>query len=179
MLKQLGFLFNADRCIGCNSCTLACLNEHHQDTNESYRRVVLFNNHHFLSISCNHCASPECFRVCPSGAFTKRQDGIVELDNSLCNGCGICVTACPYGAIQYNARKRKVEKCNLCSDQQEKGILPSCVQACTTSALSMINLYEESKYERVKYIEGFVNPRMTQPSMRFVPQKPKKRYWVQ
>ena len=179
MMKQLGFLFNADRCIGCNACALACLNENQQSSNESYRCVTLINNNHFLSIACNHCDSPECFRVCPNNAFTKRQDGIVELDNHLCNGCEICISACPYGAIQYNAKKRKVEKCNLCNLKIESGGVPACVKACTTSALRLINLNNESKYNSVKSIEGFYNPRLTKPSIRFIPQKPKKRYFIE
>ena len=178
MIKQLGFLFTVDRCIGCNACTIACLNENNQSTNVSFRRVKSINNNHFLSISCNHCDSPECFRVCSNNAFTKRQDGIVELNNDLCDGCGICLSACPYGAIQYNPGNRKVEKCNMCNLRQHKGFLPSCVQACTTSALQLIDLYEEPMVKSVTKIDGFFNPRLTKPSIRFIPQKPKKRYWV-
>ncbi|MBM4763514.1 4Fe-4S dicluster domain-containing protein [Bacillus sp. B15-48] len=179
MIKQLGFLFIADRCIGCHACSIACLNENSQSSNKSYRRVNLINQEHFLSVSCNHCDSPECFRVCPNSAFTKRQDGIVELNNNLCTGCGICMSACPYGAIQYNPKIRKVEKCNMCHSQQQIGAFPACVQACTTSALQLIDLYHEYRKESVTQVDGFYNPRLTKPSIRFIPPKTKKRYWIQ
>ncbi|WP_280769696.1 4Fe-4S dicluster domain-containing protein [Salipaludibacillus daqingensis] len=181
MILQYGFLFQPDRCVSCHSCVIACLNEHRQTTKQSFRRIVDVNGEYNLSLSCNHCDSPECFRVCPENAFSKRRDGIVDLDQTRCNGCGLCLTACPYGALQFNDLLKKVDKCNFCSDRQKLGELPACVDACTTSALLFKNdIHSDRPYMQrtVLTVDGFYSPLLTRPSIRFVPMEKKRRYWL-
>ncbi len=95
---------------------------------------------------CNHCDNPPCCRVCPTQATFKREDGIVMMDPHRCIGCRFCMAACPYGARSFNwldpkpyikeinpkypARtKGVVEKCTLCAERLDKGLLPACVEA--------------------------------------------------
>ena len=79
VFKRKGFLFDANLCIGCRACEMACRNENHTPANIHWRHVEKIDIGTYLSMSCNHCDSPECFRVCPKHAFTKRKDGIVEI----------------------------------------------------------------------------------------------------
>ncbi|HZK84269.1 MAG TPA: 4Fe-4S binding protein, partial [Desulfosporosinus sp.] len=65
MKDQESFLFNANLCVGCKSCEMACKNENSTPVNVNWRRVSSLSTGNNLSISCNHCESPECFRVCP------------------------------------------------------------------------------------------------------------------
>ena len=175
-MKQLGFLFNADLCIGCRSCEAACINENGTENNVKWRRVIQTSENTFLSISCNHCDSPECFRVCPKKSYTKRRDGVVIIDPSQCDGCMICVAACPFDAPQLDYKQHKASKCNFCQTRQEQGKQPACIEACPTEAILMIDLTEKLPEGTVPTIAGFPEILLTKPSIRFVPNKPKKRY---
>jgi Fe-S-cluster-containing dehydrogenase component len=63
------------------------------------------------------------------------QDGIVFVDHSLCVGCKTCISACPWGAPQWNPEIGKVVKCDYCKDRVDEGLKPACVTACTTHCL--------------------------------------------
>jgi len=178
MAKQLGFLFDVNRCVGCRSCEMACKNEHQTPFKIRWRRVSQTAADSFLSISCNHCESPECFRVCPNRAYTKRRDGIVVINSDRCDGCQACIKACPYKAPQFDLELRKVSKCDLCISRQEKGLLPACVNACHTGALSILNFSGSLNVGLVNTLPDFPDIRLTRPSIRFYTQKDKKRYWL-
>ncbi|WP_434512222.1 4Fe-4S dicluster domain-containing protein [Desulfitobacterium sp. AusDCA] len=178
MVKQLGFIFDFNRCVGCKACEMACHNENHTPPRVRWRRVTPLSPDTFLSLSCNHCENPECFRVCPNRAYTKRRDGIVIINSDSCDGCQKCIQACPYKAPQYNPEIRKVSKCNLCLPRQEKGMIPACVQACHTGALRLIELNEGGHEEAVLSVEGFPDIRTTHPSIRFIRFRPGKRYML-
>ncbi|AFQ43450.1 4Fe-4S dicluster domain-containing protein [Desulfosporosinus meridiei] len=177
MTEQIGFLFNADRCVGCKSCEMACKNENSTPLNVNWRRVSSLKAGKNISISCNHCESPECFRVCTRRAYVKRRDGIVMIDVNRCDGCMDCVSACPYNAPQFDIEKNKASKCTFCLPRREVGLLPACVNACHTGALSTINMEQYPK-DTVATIEGFPNIRLTKPSIRFYPVKEKLKYWI-
>ncbi len=178
MGSQLGFIFNANDCIGCKSCEIACKNENQLEAEVDWRRVTMLSDKFFISVSCNHCASPECFRVCPENAFTKRADGIVLIDSNLCSACGKCKEACPIDAPQYNMQTHKFNKCQMCYQRQDQGKLPACVEACTTGALRTADL-ERSYPNLVSTLKGFENMGITQPSIAFQPIKgEKQRYFI-
>lgn len=179
MFKRAGFIFNADDCINCKACEIACKNENQTPTGIQWRKVKKAAPELYLSISCNHCDSPECFRVCQERAFTKRKDGIVQIDENLCTGCQLCVSACPYHAPQFNPETRKVSKCQMCYPRQDNGMAPACVEACTTGALNLVDLNTFEDEQAVRKIQGFPEITVTCPSILFYPLKPRKRYFLQ
>lgn len=178
MSKQMGFVFNVDACIGCMACEIACRNENKTYGDIKWRKVTKLSEDTFLSNSCNHCSSPECFRVCPENAFTKRHDGIVLIDSSLCTGCMLCVEACPYDAPQFDHTTNKVTKCQMCYPRQDQGLLPACAEACSTAALAIVDLEIFNDQNAVPTIEGFPDIRITQPSIAFYPARKKERYFL-
>lgn len=107
----------------------------------------------WIPVLCNHCDSPPCVRVCPTGATWKRkEDGIVMMDWHRCIGCRYCMAACPYGSRSFNwidprpyiktlnpnfptRTKGVVEKCTFCPERLVVGKLPACVEACPEKAL--------------------------------------------
>lgn len=177
-MKQKGFSLNLDRCIGCQACVIACRNENQERTEIHWRRVIPATRDYYLSISCNHCKSPECFRVCPNRAYYKRSDGIVIIDSSRCDGCRKCIVACPFHAPTYDKRKHKVSKCNFCLPRQLEGKIPACVEACGTEALKVIDMGEELPDKHVTSVEGMPNIHLTNPSIVFYPFMARKQYWL-
>jgi len=89
----------------------------------------------YVPVTCTHCAKPACLDACPMEAITKHQDGIVLIDEGLCNGCKACIPACPFAVIRFNTEKDVVEKCHLCSHRIEKGLEPACVRHCQAGAI--------------------------------------------
>ncbi len=97
------------KCVGCNSCTIACVAENHLPPGVVYRPVIheevgTFPNvtERFLPRPCMQCDNPPCVPVCPVNATWKRDDGIVEIDYDKCIGCRYCITACPYNARVFD-----------------------------------------------------------------------------
>ncbi|MEW5786177.1 MAG: 4Fe-4S dicluster domain-containing protein, partial [Bacillota bacterium] len=103
MAEQLGFLINLDRCIGCHSCEFACKNDK-QLNDFAYRRVLNLKKQEnvfaYLSMACNHCANPQCIRVCPEKCYRKLRNGVVLHDPAKCDGCQSCTGACPFRVPQ-------------------------------------------------------------------------------
>jgi Fe-S-cluster-containing dehydrogenase component len=73
---------------------------------------------------------PSCEDVCSRRAIVKRADGIVDINERLCDGCGACIVACPLGAIQLDIQNKLARKCDLCNARLENGFAPACVTAC-------------------------------------------------
>lgn len=84
---------------------------------------------------CKHCEEAACLEVCPTGAiFYTEYDTVVVQDN-ICNGCGYCVTACPYGVIERREADGGAFKCTLCYDRMKGGKQPACAAACPTDSI--------------------------------------------
>ena len=80
----------------------------------------------FQSRRCHHCDEPECVQACPEESIQKREDGIVVLDNESCSGCEICIDACPYDSICFDETRGIAQKCNLCYERVDQGLIPAC-----------------------------------------------------
>jgi len=119
-----------------------------------------------LSMSCNHCEDPICVKNCPTNALWKREDGIVQIDQTVCIGCKYCSWVCPYGAPQFNPQKGVMGKCDLCADYIDQGKNPSCVDACPMRALDFGD-YQEllAKYGTSDHIYPLPDNSITGPSI--------------
>ena len=155
-----GMLIDTAKCAdGCTDCVTACAKEngwgigstdeqHSQETQRAQwiRKVDLRDKQtgytHTLPMLCQHCESPPCVDVCPTGASFRRADGIVLVDKHICIGCRYCMMACPYKARSfihetledqksYAPRgKGTVESCTFCVQRTDAGRIPACVEAC-------------------------------------------------
>lgn len=151
------------RCIGCDTCTVACKSANQTPLGILWNRVFKFergsypnSRMSFLPVNCMHCETPECVQVCPTGASHKREkDGLVLVDEGKCMGCKVCLLACPYGArnsflklesyyrggktawdalIEAKYPRGVVQKCDFCQSRLEKGLDPACVASCVGRA---------------------------------------------
>jgi formate dehydrogenase iron-sulfur subunit len=84
---------------------------------------------------CKHCTHAACLDVCPTGALFRTEFGTVVVQEDICNGCGYCVPACPYGVIDQRAGDGRVWKCTLCYDRLSDGMEPACAKACPTDSI--------------------------------------------
>ncbi len=159
-----GMAIDLKRCVGCQSCTLACKMENGTPPDVFWMRVMEKEEGKFpaartvfMPLRCNHCAEPPCVPVCPTGAsYVRDKDNLVLIDQNKCIGCRACVVACPYqvrfiaesGRGYYGDRKTPYEatsyqkwqprtamKCTFCVHRIDEGLQPACVQTCPTRAL--------------------------------------------
>ncbi len=200
-MTRYGMVIDLARCIGCDTCTIACKAANATQRGILWNRVLKYETGkypnsriNFLPITCMHCQQPECEKVCPTGATTRRADGIVIIDSTKCMGCKYCMIACPYAARYFNEKSISyypehetafekvkslkgqfgaVQKCNFCVDRVEQGLDPACVVACPVGARFFGDL-DDSTSEVCKLIKEkngtVLNPDLnTLPSVYYLP----------
>lgn len=154
-----GMVIDLRKCIGCQSCVVACKSENNVPVGvyrtwvqvvetgqwerdpdgdgpvaidgETYVPTV---KRFSLPRLCNHCDDPPCVEVCPVKATFKREDGLVLIDYPKCIGCGYCIQACPYDARFFNPIQQTADKCTFCVQRIDRGLLPACVTSCVGRA---------------------------------------------
>lgn len=143
-MKQYAMVVDLDRCLGCQGgCQIACKTENniglgrsrstlYTVTGGTYPDIYM----NYVPLMCQQCEEPACASVCPTGACYKSdEDGVIYIDTDTCIGCQSCQKACPFGANNFNATMRVMDKCNLCVQLREKGEKPACVNVCAGGAL--------------------------------------------
>ena len=154
--KEYRFSFDANKCVLCYACESACKIHNIVEPGCSWRSVKALWHGTFpevssinISISCMHCADPECIKICPENAISKNTNGIVLVDQELCSGCRLCFDVCPINAPQFG-KDDKMQKCNFCISRLEKGDNPVCADTCPGGAIGfdLVNISEKKKFEK-------------------------------
>ena len=142
--EQYRFTFAMESCVGCHSCEVACAEQNGLPAGTAWRRVGEFEGGEFpttkrfhLSMSCNHCLDPACLNGCPTNAYVKLDNGVVDHNADDCIGCQYCTWNCPYSVPAFQPDRRIVTKCDMCLPRLEEGLKPACVGACPTRALDV------------------------------------------
>jgi formate dehydrogenase iron-sulfur subunit len=91
---------------------------------------------------CKHCTHAACLDVCPTGSLFRTEYGTVVVQEDICNGCGYCVPACPFGVLDRREGDGRVWKCTLCYDRLKDDREPACAQACPTDSIQFGELEE-------------------------------------
>ena len=128
------------KCIGCSLCEFVCALEKEGDPNplKSRIRVIRLNPMLNLTVACRFCEDAACVRACPRNAIKQSErGGILIIDEDKCDGCVLCVQACPYGGIMLHPDKPVVIACDLCNGE------PKCIKYCPEEALELTS---EDKY---------------------------------
>ena len=177
--ERVGFFTDTSVCIGCKACEVACkewnlvpqdgmvwTGESYDNTSElganTWRHVAFVEQSDgdplrwlMSSDVCKHCTHAACLDVCPTGSLFRTEYGTVVVQEDICNGCGYCIPACPFGVLdkRHIARSSgdppaeilglqlgkkedgRVWKCTLCYDRLKGGHEPACAKACPTDSI--------------------------------------------
>jgi formate dehydrogenase iron-sulfur subunit len=172
---RMGFFTDTSVCIGCKACEVACKtwNEVPEDglalSGMSYDNTVGLGASTWRHVAfieqatpgdgvrwlmssdvCKHCTEAGCLDVCPTGALFRTEFGTVVVQDDVCNGCGYCVTACPFGVIARREEDGQAHKCTLCYDRLSTGMEPACAKACPTESIQFGPLDELRERARLR-----------------------------
>jgi len=89
----------------------------------------------FSSDVCKHCENAGCLEACPTGSIVRTEFGGVFIQPDVCNGCGYCIVACPFGVVDRRPDDGRAFKCTFCYDRQKAGLQPACATACPTESI--------------------------------------------
>ncbi|MBI2760968.1 MAG: 4Fe-4S dicluster domain-containing protein [Chloroflexi bacterium] len=164
MAEAMGFFTDTTVCIGCKACQVACKEWNQlpaieggrgQLTGNSYDNTGRLDGENWrhvkfieqfspdrkqarwlmMSDVCKHCVNAPCLEVCPTGAIIRTEFDTVVIQSDVCNGCRLCIAACPFGVIEINSVNKTAQKCTLCYDRLQVGLQPACSQACPTQSI--------------------------------------------
>lgn len=160
--KQYGILIDSERCLGCRACEIACKAENDIPPGPHWIRVMEMEKEDdgrvrllTFPMHCLHCGVPYCVGVCPSSALSKSEEnGIVVVNKEKCIGCRMCLMVCPFGAPQFGS-DGKMQKCKLCLQRVEQGLVPACAANCPAEAIYFGTLEELSDKMRTKRVNAF------------------------
>jgi formate dehydrogenase iron-sulfur subunit len=161
---RMGFFTDTSVCIGCKACEVACKEWNNVPMDNLEFFGTSYDNTGALSANtwrhvafieqpktdpnkgggvrwlmssdvCKHCTSAACLEVCPTGSLIRTEFGTVVVQQDICNGCGYCVSACPFGVIDRREVDGRAWKCTLCYDRLKGGLEPACAKACPTESI--------------------------------------------
>ncbi len=174
MAEAVGFFTDTSVCIGCKACEVACKEWNQLPGNkpafldsfdntgkldaQNFRHVAFYekvpdtptatgNGQAWLMFSdvCKHCQHASCMEVCPTGAIIRTEFDTVFIQQDVCNGCRMCISACPFGVIGFSEESGTAHKCTFCYDRLQGGLMPACAKACPTQAIQFGPLPEMYK----------------------------------
>jgi formate dehydrogenase iron-sulfur subunit len=170
--EPMGFFTDTTVCIGCKACEVACKNWNQLPASDggapplsghSYDNTLRLDGMHWRHVAfieqfdspydrdgrwllmsdvCKHCVQAGCLEVCPTGAIIRTEFDTVVIQSDVCNGCRMCIGACPFGVIDINPASGTAQKCTLCYDRLVVGLEPACSKACPTDSIQFGSVRE-------------------------------------
>jgi len=196
-MTRYGIVVDLNRCTGCMTCVVACKEENLTRPSVWWDKILEIENPSlghitYLWHACMHCDNPPCVAACPEKAISKRQDGIVLIDQKVCKGSGQCIKACPYGVITMNPTRnyfqgekmpyekaadvyriqipKKASKCTLCVHRIDQGKEPICVSGCPSKAKTFGDLDDPESPIQKKLVQSvqLLSSKGTYPKVSYI-----------
>lgn len=137
-----------DRCLACRNCERICSFQESGGFKRENTNIwvhIDLDQRTIFTMTCQQCETAACLEICPTGAISRDpQSRAVTVDDSICVGCKMCVTACPFGSIHFEGKRRIAAKCNLCHGN------PQCVVNCMAGALHFGDINDLAAIKRLK-----------------------------
>jgi Fe-S-cluster-containing dehydrogenase component len=156
--EAVGLLYDATRCVGCQSCVAACAQANNEamnassqklyqiayDLNSTTRNIIKLyrpadgKSYSYVKQQCMHCVDPACVAGCMFKGLKKdAKTGVVSWNSKLCVGCRYCEIACPYHIpkFQWEGYNPRIVKCELCKERLARGDQPACSSVCPVHAV--------------------------------------------
>jgi formate dehydrogenase iron-sulfur subunit len=185
MAEPMGFFTDVTVCIGCKACEVACKMWNQLPANnggvvelsgrsydntrtldgttwrhvrfvEDFSRDRSHGRWLMLSDVCKHCEPAPCQQSCPTGSIIYNRKGNVYIQDDICNGCGYCVSACPFGVIgraDAGHESGRAHKCTMCYDRQSEDMVPACAKVCPTASIQYGPLDDLRRHARQRVDE--------------------------
>jgi formate dehydrogenase iron-sulfur subunit len=174
MRADVGVFTDSSICIGCKACEVACkewdqlpedglafLANSYDNSGglgaDTWRHVAFIEQRRgdevrwlMNSDVCKHCSKAACLEVCPTGALFRTEFGTVVVQGDVCNGCGYCVPACPFGVIDRREEDGRAFKCTLSYDRLKLDLQPACAKVCPTQSITFGPLPELERKARAR-----------------------------
>ncbi len=151
------------KCHGCRECETSCatISEFRTESSKPRVKTITWDLEGWgVSISCQHCQDPPCMNVCPKVAIYRDEEfNRVMVDYEKCIGCKMCMAACPFGAMDFDAELKRIIKCDLCDGD------PMCAKLCAYGAISYVDENDEcviKTLEVAEKLKGMVTGWQTQ-----------------
>ena len=181
--RAYGFFTDTTVCIGCKACEVACKEWNNLPADNIGLTGQSFDNTGALSANtwrhvnfiersvrdldqrafqsgwlmmsdvCKHCHNAPCLEACPTGALFRTEFDTVVVQQDICNGCGYCVPACPFGVVDISTLDGKAHKCTLCYDRLKGGLEPACAKSCPTDSIQFGEVAELQERARKRVDE--------------------------
>ena len=180
---RVGFFTDTSVCIGCKACEVACKEWNGipeavaELTGKSYDNTVALGADDWRHVAfieqpvpggdgelrwlmssdvCKHCTEAPCLDVCPTGSLFRTEFDTVVVQEDICNGCGYCIPACPFGVIDQRRGDGRAWKCTMCYDRLVDGLTPACAQACPTDSILFgdIDVLRDRAADRLAQLHG-------------------------
>lgn len=149
MMRRKFIAVDSEKCTGCGICELVCSSEKNDVFNPLLSRihVVRMGSTIATSVACLLCEDPACVRSCPRKALSvSEKTRTILVNKDKCDGCGWCIEACEFGAVDMDFNKKIVTICDLCD------MKPKCVDYCPPRALSLATTDQISQKKRIESI---------------------------
>lgn len=180
--RAYGFFTDVTLCIGCKACEAACKQWNQLPADRPGLTFMSYDNTVALSATtwrhvtfletegqdspfrwlmlsdvCKHCRDAGCLNACPTGAIVRTVYDSVYVQPDVCNGCGYCVPACPFGVVALDlGGSGRAGKCTLCYDRLQGGLEPACAKACPTDSITfgLVDELRQRAQERLQTVRG-------------------------
>lgn len=148
--------FDPKKCVGCRVCEYVCSLEKTKAFNPTRSRIraIRIYPHTNAALVCRLCEDAPCVTACPRKALTQSEEnGVILVNDDLCNGCGWCIEACDFGSLSLDPEKKVVRTCDLCATRQGG---PACVEWCPEKALELTSKDILAQKARIDSVQRLV-----------------------